>query len=182
MNDKEFGKKEEERDHLHFFLEEYHYVTGKKLFCLACGERPDFIVGDEKGSRYGLELTLVTDPQTRFWRRIFTGDEFINPFDTAIRLQELVHKKEEKRASVGWELPDSTILVLALYDAPIEFVEQFLEAEILEELKNKTGFMEIWVADFTKIEAFSTVRLMCLTGGHNAGLHDFHPASSKPFG
>lgn len=134
------------------------------------------------GKRYGLEVVRVmVDPEQRMWRRILDGDEFMDPVDTAVRLQELVYQKDVKRSASDWELPDSTILLLTLLDAPIEDVAPYIDEEVLAELYT-TGFMEIWVADFTIAEAYGTVQLMCLKCDAYIGLHDFHPRSWKPYG
>ena len=182
MNDQILGKKEQERMLLDPFLEEYHLVTGKQLSLLACWERPDFIVCDDTGKHYGLEVVRVmVDPEQRMWRRILDGHECMDPVDTAVHLQECVYRKDLKRSSVDWDLSDSTILLLALFDAPIADIEPYIDEEILTEL-NTTGFVEIWVADFTLEEAYGTVQLMCLKSDAFTGLHDFHPVSWKPYG
>ena len=182
MNDRIIGKKIWESELVDAFLKEHHLVTGKKISVLRDWERPDFIVGDDTGKHYGLEVVRVmVDPEQRMWRRILDGQEFMDPIDTAIRLQDCVYQKDEKRSSPDWVLSDSTILLLALIDAPIADIEPFIDEEILAEL-NTTGFVEIWVADFTLEEAYGTVQLMCLKSDAYIGLHDFHPVSSKPYG
>jgi hypothetical protein len=182
MNDQIMSKKEQELRLLDSFVKEYQLVTGKQLSLLASWERPDFIVCDDTGKLYGLEVVRVmVDPEQRMWRRILDGHEFMDPVDTAVRLQEWVYRKDLKRSSVDWDLPGSTILLLALIDAPIADIEAYIDEEILAEL-NTTGFVEIWVADFTLEDAYGTVRLMCLKSDAFTGLHEFHPVSCKPYG
>ena len=87
MNDQILAKKEQERMLLDPFAKEYQLVTGKQLSLLASWERPDFIVCDETGKRYGLEVVRVmVDPEQRMWRRILDGHEFMDPVDTAVHL------------------------------------------------------------------------------------------------
>ena len=182
MSDSDIGKKEEEREYLYPFLEEYRLVTGRELTVLECRERPDFIVGNDKEERFGLEITrIMVDPETRKWREILDKDEFMDPQDTTIHLLEQLYRKSEKIKSSGWELPDFTILVLAVMDAPIEDMTPFLDEEILDEL-SMTKFLEIWAADFTIMGAYNTVQLMGLKAGEYTGLHKPHPISWKPYG
>jgi hypothetical protein len=177
------ASKDEEAEYLAAFAEEYLHVTGRSLDVIAATERPDFIARVTGWpSEVGIELVQVmVDPESRMWRRILDHEAYMDPFDTAHRLQEIVYRKDEKRASLGWQLPQSSMLVLMLRDAPIEDVSQHLEEELLQEMQ-QTGFTEIWVADLTIREAYETVQLMCVKGDGYVGLHDRHPISWKPYG
>jgi hypothetical protein len=104
------GKKMVERDKLWPFVEEYEYVTGVELKLLAAGERPDFVC-EKRGRRYGLEVVrAMQNPVDRSWDVIFGRDGQLHGIDAAMLVQDVVYRKEQKRASAGWRYPKSTIV------------------------------------------------------------------------
>lgn len=130
MSDQEYGKKLVEEAELEPFLNEYRYVTGIDLQILANSEQPDFICGTEDGTKLGIELTkVVQDPETRLWRTIIDKQDYADPIDTAIRLQDLVYRKDAKLSGRGWQLPDRTILVIQLVESPLDQVVPFLDTD-----------------------------------------------------
>jgi len=182
VSDREYGKKLGEEMDLEPFLSAYRFVTGLDLEVIGLGERPDFRCRRSDGVELGVEVTRVmTDPESRFWKRVLSGEEYADRVDTAIRLQELIYRKDAKRRSLGWILPQFTILVLQLMDCPLDEASCFLDKEVLSEVV-ATGFLEIWAADYTAMEAYNSVQLYGIKPPKWAGLHDHSMMGSKPYG
>ena len=182
LSDQEYGKKLVEEMDLEPFLKEYEWVTGLVLQLINRTERPDFIVQRSDGTQLGIELTKVMrDPESAFWARVLSGEEFADPVETAIHLQELIYRKDAKRSGSGWTLPDRTVLVLQLMDSSIDQVVLFLDDQVIKEL-NETGFFEIWLADYTILEAFGTIQLYGIKPEKWQGLHSHSRTGNKPYG
>ena len=182
MADQNLGKKLVEEMQFEPFPDEYKRVTGLRLKQIGRNERPDIVCLRSDGIEIGVELTKVMeDPASRMWGRILDREDYANALDTAIRLQEAVYQKEEKRSCGHWYLPDSTILVLQLMDAPIEDVAPYLDVQIIDEISG-TGFFEIWVADYTVHEAYGTVQLFGIKPRQWRGLHEHAWSGTKPYG
>jgi hypothetical protein len=181
MSDQEYGKKLTEEMELEPFLVEYELVTGLTID-VAPAERPDFIGQRSDNTDIGIELAKVTtDPEFRFCRQVLNRKEHMDPADTAIYLQELIYRKDTKRASPGWALPDHTILVVQLMESLLEEVTFFLDEEVLAEL-NATGFLEIWLADYNSMEAYKTVQLFGIKPKKWQGIHSHSMTGTKPYG
>jgi len=71
--------------------------------------------------------------------------------------------------------------VLQLMDSSIDQVVSFLEKQVIKEL-NETGFFEIWLADYTILEAFGTVQLYGIKPEKWRGIHDHSRTGNKPYG
>jgi len=182
LSDQEYGKKLVEEMDLEPFLKEYEWVTGLVLQLINRTERPDFIVQRSDRTQLGIELTKVMrDPESAFWARVLSGEEFADPVETAIHLQELIYRKDAKRSGSGWTLPDRTVLVLQLMDSSIDQVVLFLDDQVIKEL-NETGFFEIWLADYTILEAFGTIHLYGIKPEKWQGLHSHSRTGNKPYG
>jgi len=182
LSDQEYGKKIVEEMELELFLEEYKYITGLSLQLVNQFERPDFIAQRSDGTRLGIELSkIMRDPESTFWARVLSGEEFADSVDTAIHLQELIYRKDAKRSGSGWTLPDRTVLVLQLMDSSIDQVVLFLDDQVIKEL-NETGFFEIWLADYTILEAFGTIQLYGIKPEKWQGLHSHSRTGNKPYG
>ncbi|MFZ5862999.1 MAG: hypothetical protein ACOYXR_09195 [Nitrospirota bacterium] len=182
MSDQDLGKKLVEEMEFESFPDEYKRITGLRLKQISRSERPDIVCLRSDGIEVGVELTkVIEDPDSRLWGRILDRQDYADPFDTAIRLQEAVYRKEEKRSRGRWYLPGHTILVLQLMDAPIEDVAPHLDEETIDEMSD-TGFFEIWVADYTVHEAYGTVQLFGIKPRQWRGLHDHAWSGTKPYG
>ena len=182
LSDQEYGKKLVEEIELEPFLKEYELVTGLALQHVDRAERPDFIAQRSDGTELGIELSkIMRDPQSTFWARVLSGDEFADPVETAIYLQELIYRKDVKRSGSGWTLPDRTMLILQLMDSLFDQVISFLDKQVIREL-NETGFFEIWLADYTILEAFGTIQLYGIKPERWQGLHDHSKRGNKPYG
>jgi len=182
LSDQQYGKKLVEEMELEPFLKEYEWITGLSLQLVGRAERPDFIAQRSDGAELGIELSkIMRDPQSAFWARVLSGEEFADPVETAIHLQELIYRKDAKRSGSGWTLPDRTMLILQLMDSSIDQVVLFLDKQVIKEL-NETGFFEIWLADYTILEAFGTIQLHGIKPEKWQGLHDHSRTGNKPYG
>ena len=182
LSDQGYGKKLAEEMELEPFLKEYKCITGLALQLVNRAERPDFIAQRSDGTRLGVELSkIMHDRQSAFWARVLSGEEFADPVDTAMQLQELIYRKDAKRSGSGWTLPDRTVLVLQLMDSSIDQVVPFLDDQVIKEL-NETGFFEIWLADYTILDAFGTIQLYGIKPKRRQGLHNHSRTGNKPYG
>ncbi|MEW6681641.1 MAG: hypothetical protein AB1451_01795 [Nitrospirota bacterium] len=182
MSDQELGKKLVEEMEFEPFPDEYRRITGLRLRQISRSERPDIVCLRSDGIEVGIELTKVMeDPESRMWGRILNRSDYADPVDAAIRLQEVVYRKEAKRSGGRWHLPDNIMLVLQLMDVPIEDVAPHLDEEIIDEMSG-TGFFEIWVADYTVQEAYGTVQLFGIKPRQWRGLHNHAWSGMKPYG
>lgn len=88
-------------------------------------------------------------------------------------------KKAQKRTQSTWQLSDATILLLMLEDASLEEIRWVFDPDLRDEWASY-GFQEIWVADYTGLEAFGDVELF---GLHPTERWGYHPrVFRKPFG
>ena len=181
MSDQEYGKKLVEEMDLEPFLKEYEWVTGLALQLVNRTERPDFIVQCSDGTQLGIELTkVIRNPESTYWARVLNGEEQANPIDTAIHLQELIYRKDIKRSESNWKLSKRTVLLLQLIDSSIDQVVLFLDVQIIREI-NKTGFFEIWIGDYSILEAYGTIQLYGIKPKKWQGLHDHFNSGKKPY-
>lgn len=175
------GKKMVERDDLGSFLEEYAYVTGVELTLVGAGEGPDFVC-EKWGRRYGLELVrAMRDPVQHSWEVILGGDGHLHALDAAILVQDIVCKKDEKRASAGWHCQKSTILVIQLIGSDGEEMAEYLDDQLMDEMAG-TGFREIWIVDYSPMEPYGTVQLVGVKPKRWRGVHRHRFYGPKPYG
>ena len=182
LSDQEVGKKQVEESELELFKREYERITGFLFEIINATERPDFIVQRSDGTKLGIELTKVMrDPESAFWARVLNGEEQADPLKSAANLQELIYSKDNKRSESDWKLSKRTVLLLQLMDSSIEQVAMFLDDQIIIEL-NKTGFFEIWIGDYSIVEAFGTIQLYGIKPKKWQGLHNHLNSGKKPYG
>ncbi len=182
MSDQQQGKKFEEEIALELFNKEYKHITGLYFENIENSEQPDFIVYRSDGLKLGIELTKVMrDPESAFWDNVFKGEDFFDPLDSLLNLQILILAKDEKRSNLNWKLPNRTILLLQLMDSSLQQVFQMLDEKIIKEL-NSTGFFEIWVGDYTILEAYGTIQLCCIKPQIWQGLYNHINIGKKPYG
>jgi hypothetical protein len=175
------GKKMVEREEAELFLSDYTHATGVQMTLVAVSERPDFVC-EKEGKHYGLELVRVMrNPIGRRLEVVFGGDGQLHGQDAADRIQETVYAKEEKRASDGWQYPESTILVVQLVGSDGEELVDYLHDQLMDEMA-ETGFCEIWIADESTIEPFGTVQLIGVKPDRWRGLHRHSSYGTKPYG
>lgn len=174
-------KKECEQEALAYFLEAYELATGHEITIVASSERPDFLGQREGGAPVGIELVRIRrqDPKKIFWDRILEKTEFMLVEHAIEKIQMMLVSKDEKRRQISWQNSEETILVLQLTDIPLSELSGCLGPSLFPDLPG-LGFSEIWLADYTGIEAYDDVELYCihpceLRGHYRRGLR-------KPYG
>ena len=94
-------------------------------------------------------------------------------------LTDKVIEKEEKRKESNWRLQEATILIVEITDIPLSEIRGCIKPDVLPALY-ATGFAEVWLVDFTGIEACDNVKLFCASPNEWAW---YHPrVLQKPYG
>jgi hypothetical protein len=174
-------QKEGEAERLAYFLDEYLNITGERIEIIEIAERPDFICSKENGCKIGIELTMITrgDPQIIQYDRIIDKKDFMSPEQAIDMIQQSAILKENKRSKGDWKLPDSNILLIELTDIPLNWIQALISPKFCPDLYS-TGFMEVWIADFTGIEAYDNLETYCVQSKEWAG---YYPRQmQKPYG
>lgn len=174
-------RKEAEQESLDYFLEAYEKVTGETLEVLEATERPDFICMRETGIRVGIELVKVRrgHPNDIQWDWIIEKRDFMLREHALEMIQAVGADKEEKRRESDWKLPEATILLIELWDVPLAHIAFSITPTVLPDLYS-TCFEEIWLADFTSLDAYDNVELFCVRPEDWAGYH--RRGLQKPYG
>ena len=170
-------KKTVESGDLRHFLEAYEWTTSERLTVLESCERPDFICARPDGSRVGLELVKVTDPELRSAHETLYGRYSMEAGEAIDWILAAIERKEAKRQEEDWTYSDNTILVVQLMDCRLSSMSYLLENADYKPHK----FREIWVADYAGIEPFGIVELFGLHPPEWWGHHERY-AGRKPFG
>lgn len=182
MSDQQMGKKELERIGLAYFIDAYEWVTGERLTQLASGECPDFICARPNGGKMGVELTQVRrDLWDALWDRILDRRYQADPQATMDRILWLLENKDKKRSLNYGSWADKTLLVLQLCDCSLWSLGSFLTDDIQEDFSGY-GFVEIWLADYTGIEAYKDIELFGLIPSKWWGYHQRQNPYRKPYG
>lgn len=181
MSDQYIGKKEVEIMEFEPFQDAYEYVTGESLSIIASGECPDLICERPGGAEVGVELTKVTrDPRDIVDDMILNRNEHVEPYEALELMHRLIEKKEKARASRYIMQVEETILVLQLVDGALDTINFVLEG--LEEDFNNHGFCEIWLADYSGLEAYGDIELFGLYPKDWWGYHHRLQPDRKPYG
>lgn len=186
VNDQVIGKKELERESLGYFLEAYEFTTGIRLeyFPLASDwERPDFVCRTPGGEFVGVEITSVmVRPNVKSDLIALSESTTLDAFTASEAVFMTIEEKERKRLSPGWTLPDSTILVIEVFDTDVEELEEFLvDVDLKDDLRG-FGFMEIWIANRGTVEPYGGATLFGLFPEKWWGPHECWNHWSKPYG
>jgi len=180
-NDQEVGKKEVERMELMPFLDAYSRTTGESLRYCTASENPDFLCNSKSGKIVGIELTRVMrDPRDKFWDRILLQQEKPEPYEAQERIYDLIERKEQARVSRYKKNVDETVLVLQLMDGTFESLAWILEGSFDD--YTQYGFSEIWLADYSGLEAYGDIELFGLYPAKWWGLHLRSYSDRKPYG
>lgn len=174
-------KKEAELEALGYFLEAYEIATGKTFKIRETTESPDFVCTQQDGEQVGIELTKVRrgHPDEILWDEIVKKKTSMSHDQALQMIQRQAYEKEKKRRKPYWKLPESCILVIELVDIPLFEIENCISEEILPDLY-AVGFKEVWIADFTELEAYDNVELFCVKPKFLRGY--FSRGFQKPYG
>lgn len=176
------GKKMVEQEELALFIAAYEEVTGERLVELSAGERPDFICARPTGERVGVELSRPQqDYELARWDRILGITHWHDDWDLWDAGQGIVAQKAIKRAEADWHLADNAMLVVNLVDRAFHSLRWFREECLADDFAD-AGFAEIWMADYTYLEAYRTVRLIGLYPKRIWGPHRQPSLLQKPYG
>ena len=172
-SDREIGKKELELIQLNYFLEAYKYATGNKFSpFVASFENPDFLVEDKDGRVLGVELTKLMRPPDE--------QEEPDPYGQLEDIHYIIDKKEKARKERYVKKVADTILVVEVVDGTLSDFIYFLEG--LKGDYSDHGFAEIWLSDYSDVDAYSNVELFCIFPEENWGFFERPNAGSKPYG
>ena len=174
-------KKEAERSDLGFFEEAYERVTGLSLGHCLSHESPDFICHRSDGLEVGIELTAVRDPpQIAFFERTYSRKDYMDAAGVADVIYRMAKSKADKRVRNHWPCSSSTILVLQL-ECPLRSLSEYLEPIWCDDL-SALGFLEVWLADYSEIDAYGDVELFGLFPESIWGYHQRFNPLRKPYG
>jgi hypothetical protein len=172
MSDQQMGKKESERIDLDYFIKAYEWTTRERLTEIISAECPDFICSLSSGENVGVELVRVMrDPEEAQFDKIINKKYEAEPQETLDRI----------RSKHYGEWADKTILVLGLFDCSFWSLRPFLAKDIQEDFASP-GFIEVWLADYTGVEAYRDIELFGLFPAQWWGYHQRENPYRKPYG
>jgi hypothetical protein len=181
MSDQQNGKKEFERIMLYPFLEAYEWVTGESLTLIFCDESPDFICKRQNGKEVGIELSRVTrEPEDIFFERILNHKEEMDIYTAQEFMHYLIEKKEKAREKSYTTKVLENILVLQLVDNSLKTLQAGMEGLQADFVNH--GFEEIWLADYSGLEAYGDIELFGLYPEKWWGYHVRPWLDRKPYG
>jgi len=182
LSDRELGKKMIEEEQLLQFLEAYKENVEEYLsYSFGKSERPDFICYRPDGAPVGVEVVRVMrDPMLAQADFILDWIDFMDSENAIDMLYRMIEIKEKKRSQPDWILPDNTILVIQFVDCPVSNLYQLDES--LKRDFESYGFDEIWIADYTGLEAYGDIELYCLYPAQWWGFYERTNPGRKPFG
>ena len=163
QSDKDIGRKQIEEEELFDLLEAYKSVTGEQLDwgpMVSRSESPDFILSRSDGTVVGVELTQVEQEPQDSHDAIF-------------------HVLDKKQWDPDWK--SKVILVIQLWDYPLDTIIYSLTEDIASDFADY-GWLEVWLADYTCLEAYGCVDLFGLVPEKWWGYHQGPRHSQKPYG
>jgi hypothetical protein len=113
------------------------------------------------------------------WEKILDGAPQFDPFHVLDCVYAVVEVKEAKWTS--WRFVGDTILVLQFDYYPLSDVDGLLTVDMAKDFE-ESGFIEIWIADYTTVEPYGGVELFGLKPAKWWGYHPREDFSSKPYG
>lgn len=160
-SDQDIGRKMAEEEELLYFLDAYARATGKKMKVISASERPDFVCRIDNGNPFGIELTkIMRSPDVASWEKNVEFQDFRDPANAYHAALEAANEKSRKMKSGGWQFAERTILVLQDMDCPLkQLYREFRRRPSFDEFRY-LGFLEIWIADYSELDAYYDVELM----------------------
>ena len=183
VSDQEIGKKEIEKTELESFLEAREFVTGEMILEIIglSTESPDFICVKKTGELVGIELTKIkVNYEQAFWDKRLHGEIHIDPYNINVTIQHLIEQKEKKRKKLFTKKVKETILVLQLMDGSLDQLAYFFEG--LDKIFSLHGFLEVWLADYSGLDAFGDIELFGFFPLKFWGYHSRPNPDRKPYG
>jgi hypothetical protein len=181
MSEKDEWKKVNETEFLNLFIEAYEFITAKQLIIEKISENPDFICSLPDGSLIGIELSKVMrDPLDALDERINDRIFEIDVDDSMDIIQNIIFKKEEARSLRYVKNIKDTILVILLIEGSLKSLKNLLNGR--KNGFNDYGFSEIWLADYTGLEAYGDIELFCLFPSELWGYYQRPWPDQKPYG
>lgn len=181
MSDQDVGRKMVEESELEHFIDAYEYITGQRLTLIQTSEKPDFLCERDNGSIVGIELTRVMrNPETTQADRILKRQEYMSDTDALGFVYKAIAKKAEKMAKDKWSTND-IILVLQLMDCRLSELKKILDSKLQKDF-DSNGFSEIWIADYTGLDAYGDIELFGLYPRKLWGYHQRRNPQRKPYG
>ncbi len=163
------------------FLEAYQHATGDTFLSASAGESPDFICVRSDETVVGVELTkVIRDPAVARADRILEGKLQMGLNEAVKAISVLIVKKERARRERYVLRVPSSILVLQLMDRELDGFVSFLDG--LESDFEDQGFAEIWLADYSGLEAYGDIELFGLFPRDTWGYHQRPWPDRKPYG
>jgi hypothetical protein len=161
---------------LRYFLASYARGIGGLLQVRDSGERPDFICVRSDGSLVGVELSkVVRDPESRWADEVLFQRDHMDPVEALQGVYNRIGDKEFKRRGPNWRLRDDAILVVQVMECPLIHFQSLLEPP-----PDPHGFKEIWLADYSELDAYGNIEIFAL---HPAQLWGHYPSNrGKPYG
>ena len=181
MSDRELGKKQTEGMELDPFLEAYEWTTKSTLSVVEGSENPDFICARASGDIIGLEVTKVMSRRDiARWERILDRKDEMGPYNMLMVIQALVEQKEKARRDRYVVRVPQIMLVLQLVDGSLDVLAHLLGG-LNDEFKDH-GFAEMWLADYSALEAYGDIELFGLFPEKWWGYHARPWPDRKPYG
>ena len=174
-------KKGQELEVLEYFDPIYELITNDSLEVIEESERPDFICRRKNGELVGIEIVQVRrgHPEEILFDKIISKNQYIHPYETIDLIQDHIYRKELKRNAKDWKLPNNTMLIVQLKESPLWEISHVFTEDLFPDLPDY-GFCEIWLADFSEIEAYNNIELFCLFPSDLSGY--YKRPFQKPYG
>lgn len=156
-------KKKAEQEALNYFLDAYESITHETLEVIEATERPDFICIRRNGEQIGVELAKVMrgHPDDILWDKLIAKHYDMSVERALDMIQKVANEKEKKRIEPDWKLPEAAALLIELRDIPLSEIKGCISEETLPDLFS-IGFAEVWLVDFSELEAYDNVELFCI--------------------
>lgn len=181
MSDRDLGKKIVEEEHLVQFLRAYATVTGIYMSVVSNGESPDFICQRPNGEKIGVELARSPHDYHQSVRDRIWTDGAMSSHDLMDAVNILVEQKKGKLKSPHWRTPDNMMLVIQLLNYKFDSLEWMKHESFFNDYA-EAGFLEIWLADYSTMEAYGQLRLIGLYPPEVWGIHRQPALEGKPYG
>ena len=181
MSEQQERKKELEALSLEQFIDAYKYVTNEQLLVDEARENPDFLCRFNNDDLVGVELAkIMRDPRDAIHEEIVDKHEEMGVYETMELIQNFIERKEKARKDRYIKSVDETIHVLELVDGSLDSYRWYLD-DLKGDFCNH-GFLEIWLADYTELDAYGDIELFGLYPDKWWGYHQRVNPGRKPYG